>query len=266
MPNSCTVSYTHLIDEELLQKDREHAIIHIYISPESNPAEAVSFLEERFQAERIPYEIDRDSCVEEDWINNWKKYFHPIPVGEKLLIRPLWEDDYDAQGRTVLHLEPGLALSLIHIYTVLYAHWDSRDSGDGSKPTQPTGPSTDNNDGWTDIQEEIGGAEDGDTITVDMNGETEVPGEIFEEVAGKDVTVEFDMGGGVSWTVNGEDVPTNTDFSDLNLGVDMDTSGISVDVINTITGEYGAVPVSYTHLRRTSFAHDWRRILHRVHL
>ena len=103
------IAHIDLIDEELLQKDREHAIIHIYISPEANPAEAVSFLEERFQAERIPYEIDRDSCVEEDWINNWKKYFHPIPVGEKLLIRPLWEDDYDAQGRTVLHLEPGLA-------------------------------------------------------------------------------------------------------------------------------------------------------------
>ena len=103
------IAHIDLIDEELLQKDREHAIIHIYISPEANPAEAVSFLEERFQAENIPYEIDRDSCVEEDWINNWKKYFHPIPVGEKLLIRPLWEEDYDAQGRTVLHLEPGLA-------------------------------------------------------------------------------------------------------------------------------------------------------------
>ena len=87
------IAHIDLIDEELLQKDREHAIIHIYISPEANPAEAVSFLEERFQAENIPYEIDRDSCVEEDWINNWKKYFHPIPVGEKLLIRPLWEDD-----------------------------------------------------------------------------------------------------------------------------------------------------------------------------
>ena len=47
--------------------------------------------------------------MEEDWINNWKKYFKPIPVGEKLLIRPNWENGYDAQGRTVLHLEPGLA-------------------------------------------------------------------------------------------------------------------------------------------------------------
>lgn len=103
------IAHIDLIDEELLQKDREHAIIHIYISPEANPAEAVSFLEERFQAENIPYEIDRDSCVEEDWINNWKKYFKPIPVGERLLVRPIWEDEYDAGGRAVLHLEPGLA-------------------------------------------------------------------------------------------------------------------------------------------------------------
>ena len=47
------IAHIDLIDEELLQKDREHAIIHIYISPEANPAEAVSFLEERFQAENI---------------------------------------------------------------------------------------------------------------------------------------------------------------------------------------------------------------------
>ena len=103
------IAHIDLIDEELLQKDREHAIIHIYISPEANPAEAVSFLEERFQAENIPYEIDRDSCVEEDWINNWKQYFKPIPVGEKLLIRPTWEEVEDAGGRTVLDLDPGLA-------------------------------------------------------------------------------------------------------------------------------------------------------------
>ena len=103
------IAHIDLIDEELLQKDREHAIIHIYISPEANPAEAVSFLEERFQAERIPYEIDRDSCVEEDWINNWKKYFKPIPVGEKLLVRPTWEEVKDSGGRIVLDLDPGLA-------------------------------------------------------------------------------------------------------------------------------------------------------------
>ena len=32
-----------------------------------------------------------------------------MPVGEKLLIRPIWEQEYDAGERAVLHLEPGLA-------------------------------------------------------------------------------------------------------------------------------------------------------------
>lgn len=53
--------------------------------------------------------ISVDETEDIDWINNWKQYFHPIPVGEKLLIRPTWEEAYDPQGRTVLHLEPGLA-------------------------------------------------------------------------------------------------------------------------------------------------------------
>ena len=44
-----------------------------------------------------------------DWINNWKKYFHPMPVGDKLLIRPTWEDADPTDGRKVLHIEPGLA-------------------------------------------------------------------------------------------------------------------------------------------------------------
>lgn len=98
-----------LIDEDLLAKDRSKGIVHIYISPEENPAEAVSFLAERYSAEGIECEIDENICKNEDWENNWKKYFKPMPVGERLLIRPIWEEEYDAGGRAVLHLEPGLA-------------------------------------------------------------------------------------------------------------------------------------------------------------
>ncbi len=103
------IAHIDLIDEALLQKDRTKAIIHVYISPEDNPAEAVSFLEERLSACGIPYEVELAGCRMEDWINNWKQYFKPIPVGEKLLIRPIWEEDFDPRGRTVLNLEPGLA-------------------------------------------------------------------------------------------------------------------------------------------------------------
>ena len=103
------IAHIDLIDEELLQKDRSKAFVHIYISPEENPLEAVAFLQERFASEGIQNEIVTNQCRNEDWENNWKQYFHPIPVGEKLLIRPTWEDEYDPMGRTVLNIEPGLA-------------------------------------------------------------------------------------------------------------------------------------------------------------
>ena len=103
------IAHIDLIDEELLNKDRTKGIIHVDISPEENPAEAISFLQERYTAEGIPFTIDTADCVMEDWLNNWKKYFKPIPVGQSLLIRPTWEEDYDAGNRKVLHLEPGLA-------------------------------------------------------------------------------------------------------------------------------------------------------------
>lgn len=98
-----------LIDEELLKKDRTKGIVHIYISPEENPQEAVSFISDRLHAENISFEIDLGNCAREDWENNWKQYFKPIKVGKKLLIRPAWIDDYDADDRCVLTLEPGVA-------------------------------------------------------------------------------------------------------------------------------------------------------------
>ena len=125
---------------------------------------------------------------------------------------------------------------------------DRRSSGGGSsRPSRDEGPSTGDSDGWKDIQDEIADAEDGDTITIDMGGETEVPGEIFEEVAGKDVDVEIDLGGGVSWTVNGQDVPEGVSLPDLDLGVSMDTKGIPVNVFNAVTGEYGSVQFTLAH-------------------
>lgn len=103
------VAHIDLIDDELLKKNRQKAIIHIYISPQSSPEEAVSFLKERFLSESITFKISETGCREDDWINNWKQYFFPIPIGEKLLIRPTWRDDFDPGSRAVLNIDPGLA-------------------------------------------------------------------------------------------------------------------------------------------------------------
>ncbi len=33
---------------------------------------------------------------EEDWANNWKKYYKPVKVGEKIVVKPIWEE-YEAK-------------------------------------------------------------------------------------------------------------------------------------------------------------------------
>ena len=44
---------------------------------------------------------------EEDWANNWKQYFRPLPTGERLWITPTWVDEPIPEGRTALRIDPG---------------------------------------------------------------------------------------------------------------------------------------------------------------
>lgn len=103
------IAHIDLIDEDLLKKDRTKAFVHVYISPEENPLEAVAYLGERLQAAGIGYEIDQNACYKEEWENNWKQYFHTMEIGDRLVIKPKWEDYDNQSGRKVLSIEPGLA-------------------------------------------------------------------------------------------------------------------------------------------------------------
>ncbi len=103
------IAHIDLIDEDLLKKDRNRALIHIYLEPGVNPAESIAFLSERLNSEGVAHTIETDKTLEEDWRNNWKQYFHPTPVGKRLMIKPTWRDDVDPEGRAVLNIDPGLA-------------------------------------------------------------------------------------------------------------------------------------------------------------
>ena len=103
------IAHIDLIDEQLLKQDRSRAKIHIYIDPEDNIGEAVQFLRERLTAASIDHTIDQSSVKEDDWLNNWRKFFKPMPVGERLLINPSWYTDTDPEGRLMMNIDPGLA-------------------------------------------------------------------------------------------------------------------------------------------------------------
>lgn len=94
-------------------------------------------------------------------------------------------------------------------------------------------------EGWDVIQAEAAASAEGSTIAVDMNGSSVVPGSIFDTIRGKDITIEFDLGNGITWRVNGKSV-TKENVSDIDFSVSVgkDASNtIPVDVINALTVE-----------------------------
>ena len=94
----------------------------------------------------------------------------------------------------------------------------------------------------------IADAQPGETVTVDLSsGSTTLDKDVFEALAGKDVTLVIDLGDDVSWTVKGSDVPEDADFTDIDMGVTMGSDGIPVDLINAITGEHGSVQMTLAH-------------------
>lgn len=46
---------------------------------------------------------------EEDWATSWKEYFHPIKVGERIVIKPSWEEYQPEVDDQVIELDPGMA-------------------------------------------------------------------------------------------------------------------------------------------------------------
>ena len=54
-------------------------------------------------------ELEMKDVDEEDWSNAWKKYYHPVQVGEHLVVCPSWEAYDRKPDEVVLTLNPGMA-------------------------------------------------------------------------------------------------------------------------------------------------------------
>lgn len=103
------IAHIDLIDEELLQSDREHSIIHIYLSKEVNPTESIEYITERLTALGIEHEVGKLDISEEEWENNWKQFFKCTEIGKRLCVRPSWENYDNKDGRVILSIDPGAA-------------------------------------------------------------------------------------------------------------------------------------------------------------
>lgn len=56
-----------------------------------------------------PLKVEIAGVDSEDWQHQWKKYFKPVHMTERIVIRPSWEEYEGKAGELVIDLDPGMA-------------------------------------------------------------------------------------------------------------------------------------------------------------
>ena len=94
-------AYWDYVDEELEQKYAGVSRIKCYLTDDEAGRDSLRQI-------RAAYgEVGVSFVEDSDWENNWREYYKPIEVGEKLVVVPEWEP-IPEDGRRPLRLDPGL--------------------------------------------------------------------------------------------------------------------------------------------------------------
>lgn len=117
--------YWDYVDDELIKEKEGETEVIAYVSDNAaghemlmairNTVAELKALDEDNEFGRL--EIEIDNTKEEDWANNWKKYFHPLEVGKKVMIKPEWEELSAPTDRIVFNINPGMSFGTGSHYT-----------------------------------------------------------------------------------------------------------------------------------------------------
>lgn len=117
--------YWDYVDEDLVKQKHTETKVSCYVSNDMNGNELLIAIRDSMKEMkdldddnsygRLEVEIENTST--EDWANNWKKYFHPMEVGEKILIKPEWEELTEPTDRLVFNINPGMSFGTGSHYT-----------------------------------------------------------------------------------------------------------------------------------------------------
>ncbi len=118
-------AYWDYVDDELVEKMHGETKVKAYVSDDIAGHELLlgikSTLAELKQLDADGMfgrlELDMDGMTEQDWANNWRKYFHPMEIGEKIMIKPEWEELTEPTDRIVFNIEPGMSFGTGSHYT-----------------------------------------------------------------------------------------------------------------------------------------------------
>ena len=105
--------YWDYVDEELLAEKRGVSRVTFYLERNENALSTIAAVRIAMSAmkkahpEYAPLRLTMDNVADADWENNWKQFYKPMEIGERLLVVPEWEQAQE-DGRVKLVLNPGL--------------------------------------------------------------------------------------------------------------------------------------------------------------
>jgi ribosomal protein L11 methyltransferase len=103
------------VEEEIFNSGYDGVIIKTYITEERDVSDDIKLIKEKIEGLK-EFGIDVGEAIvelsqvdEEDWANEWKNYYKPTKIGEKIVVKPTWED-YEANDTDlIIELDPGMA-------------------------------------------------------------------------------------------------------------------------------------------------------------
>lgn len=105
------------VDEDLVRSMSGESRVIVYVSDDISGRELLAAINASM-AElgtmnedgiygRLAVEIEGTKT--EDWANAWKQYFHTMEIGERILVKPYWEEIEKPQDRVVFSINPGMS-------------------------------------------------------------------------------------------------------------------------------------------------------------
>lgn len=102
-------------DINVLEHKGKFAVVKAYFAEEDNIEEILGYVNEKLvELKEIGIDlgeakVEHEKMYEEDWANTWKQYYKPSKVGEKIVVKPIWEEYEQKEGELVVNLDPGMA-------------------------------------------------------------------------------------------------------------------------------------------------------------
>lgn len=98
--------YWDYVDDELLREKKGLCRVTFYLSDDAEGEKQLRNAE-ALLADFPASRLTRSAVQDADWENNWKQFYKPMEIGERLLVIPQWEQS-ESKGRVELRLNPGL--------------------------------------------------------------------------------------------------------------------------------------------------------------